>query len=125
MPIQIGGFIFLTISFCIIGSRYNYLNKATLFALFILAQFFFDFGPNTTFIILDECFPTQYRSTTHDVSAAGGKFGAIFAQVIAQPLLRKGEGRAAVCQGSTCGPRLDCLMKICAYFMLRGAIVAF
>ena len=39
-------------------------------------------GPNTTtFIIPGEAFPTRYRSTSHGISAASGKLGAIVAQV--------------------------------------------
>jgi len=73
-PIQIGGFIILTLIFSIFGFGYNFLNKATLLALYILAQLFFNFGPNsTTFIIPGECFPTRYRSTCHGLSAASGK----------------------------------------------------
>lgn len=51
--------------------------------LFCLANFFANFGPNTTtFIIPGEAFPTRYRSTSHGISAASGKFGAILTQVI-------------------------------------------
>jgi PHS family inorganic phosphate transporter-like MFS transporter len=122
--IQIGGFVILTIIFCIIGFGYNSLNQAALLALYILAQFFFNFGPNTTtFIIPGECFPTRYRSTGHGLSAASGKLGATIAQVIAQPLLTK--GAAADCKGSTCSPWLDHLMEIFACFMLCGTVVSF
>jgi len=39
-------------------------------------------GPNTTtFVIPGEAFPTRYRSTSHGISAASGKLGAIVAQV--------------------------------------------
>jgi PHS family inorganic phosphate transporter-like MFS transporter len=52
-------------------------------ALYCFANFFANFGPNTTtFIIPGEAFPTRYRSTSHGISAASGKFGAIIAQVI-------------------------------------------
>ena len=123
-PIQIGGFIILTLIFSIIGFGYNSLNKATLLALYILAQLFFNFGPNsTTFIIPGECFPTRYRSTCHGLSAASGKLGATIAQVIAQPLLRK--GAAAGCKGSACSPWLDHLMQIFAFFMFCGIFVSF
>jgi PHS family inorganic phosphate transporter-like MFS transporter len=123
-PIQIGGFIILTLIFCIIGFGYNSLNKAALLALYILAQLFFNFGPNsTTFIIPGECFPTRYRSTCHGLSAASGKLGATIAQVIAQPLLRK--GAAAGCKGSACSPWLDHLMQIFALFMFCGIFVSF
>jgi PHS family inorganic phosphate transporter-like MFS transporter len=123
-PIQIGGFIILTLIFSIIGFRYNSLNKATLLILYILAQLFFNFDPNsTTFITPGECFPTRYRSTCHGLSAASGKLGATIAQVIAQPLLRK--GAAAGCKGSACSPWLDHLMQIFAFFMLCGIFVSF
>jgi PHS family inorganic phosphate transporter-like MFS transporter len=47
-----------------------------------LANFFQNFGPNsTTFVIPGEAFPTRYRSTGHGISAACGKLGAIVAQV--------------------------------------------
>lgn len=48
--------------------------------ILISAQFFFNFGPNsTTFIIPAEAFPTAVRSTGHGISAASGKLGAIIA----------------------------------------------
>lgn len=47
-----------------------------------MANFFQNFGPNTTtFIIPGEVFPTRYRSTAHGICAASGKLGAIIAQV--------------------------------------------
>jgi PHS family inorganic phosphate transporter-like MFS transporter len=50
--------------------------------LYCLANFFQNFGPNTTtFVIPGEVFPTRYRSTAHGISAASGKFGAVIAQV--------------------------------------------
>jgi PHS family inorganic phosphate transporter-like MFS transporter len=104
-PIQIMGFFLLTIIFIVIGFAYHSLSSKALLALYILAQFFFNFGPNTTtFLIPGECFPTRYRSTGHGVSAAAGKIGAIVAQFIANPLLFKGyvEG----CQGMECSPWL-------------------
>ena len=46
--------------------------------IYITAQFFCNFGPNTTtFIIPGEVFPTRFRSTCHGISAASGKAGAI------------------------------------------------
>jgi PHS family inorganic phosphate transporter-like MFS transporter len=82
-PIQIMGFAMLTILFIVIGFAYNSLRKSNngLLALYVLAQFFFNFGPNApTFIVPGECFPTRYRSTSHGFSAAAGKVGAIIAQ---------------------------------------------
>jgi PHS family inorganic phosphate transporter-like MFS transporter len=123
-PIQIGGFIMLALIFCIIGFGYNSLNRSTLLALYILAQFFFNFGPNTTtFIIPGECFPTRYRSTCHGLSAASGKLGATIIQLMAPPLLSK--GAPAGCQGPACSPWLDHLMEVFALFMLCGTFVSF
>jgi len=104
-PIQIMGFFFLTIIFIIIGFAYHELSSKALLALYILAQFFFNFGPNTTtFIIPGECFPTRYRSTGHGISAAAGKIGAIVAQYIANPLLAKDS--SPDCKGTACSPWL-------------------
>ncbi|KAF8640251.1 hypothetical protein AX16_010146 [Volvariella volvacea WC 439] len=86
-PIQLMGFILLTIIFVIMGFGFDKLTatasstKAFVF-LYCLANFFQNFGPNTTtFIIPGEVFPTRYRSTGHGISAASGKLGAIVAQV--------------------------------------------
>jgi PHS family inorganic phosphate transporter-like MFS transporter len=123
-PIQIGGFAILTLLFCVIGFGYSALNTGPLLALYILAQLFFNFGPNTTtFIIPGECFPTRYRSTGHGLSAASGKFGAIVAQIIAQFLLTK--DAPADCKGNDCSPWLPHLMEIFACFMFCGTLVSF
>ncbi|KAJ8059002.1 hypothetical protein OCU04_011984 [Sclerotinia nivalis] len=125
-PIQIFGFAILTLIFCIIGFLYNSLSRGPLLALYVLAQIFFNFGPNTTtFIIPGECFPTRYRSTGHGLSAASGKIGAIIAQVISQPLLTKGAPDPLHCQGTQCSPWLNHLMQIFALFMLCGTIISF
>ncbi|KAG0140366.1 hypothetical protein CROQUDRAFT_691071 [Cronartium quercuum f. sp. fusiforme G11] len=83
-PIQILGFSALTLLFLIMGLAYHQLvnHALNLFViLYCLANFFQNFGPNTTtFVIPAECFPTRYRSTSHGISAASGKLGAIFAQ---------------------------------------------
>jgi len=86
-PIQLMGFIVLTVLFVIMGFGYDALNKTHakskwFVLLYCLANFFQNFGPNTTtFIIPGEVFPTRYRSTAHGISAASGKLGAIVAQV--------------------------------------------
>ena len=114
----------LTIIFTIIGSTYKHLSQGSLLALYVLAQFFFNFGPNTTtFIVPGECFPTRYRSTGHGLSAACGKIGAIVAQVIAYPLMSIGADPD--CKGHNCSPWLDHLMQIFALFMLCGLFVTF
>lgn len=121
-PIQLLGFAMLTIIFTIIGSTYKHLSQGSLLALYVLAQFFFNFGPNTTtFIIPGECFPTRYRSTGHGLSAACGKVGAIVAQIIAYPLMSI--GAEPDCKGHNCSPWLDHLMQIFALFMLCGLLV--
>ncbi|KAJ5633272.1 phosphate:H+ symporter [Penicillium lividum] len=117
-PIQLAGFIILTILFIIIGFAYHPLKSSHggLMALYVLAQFFFNFGPNaTTFIVPGECFPTRYRSTSHGISAASGKIGAIIAQCVFGPLVNKGAAK-----GDTSGPWLNHVMQIFALFMLCG-----
>lgn len=106
-PIQFMGFTMLTILFLIMGtfnctltyrsqkcltanSGFGYdkitptdAGKSGFFFLYCLANFFQNFGPNTTtFIIPGEVFPTRYRSTAHGISSASGKLGAIIAQII-------------------------------------------
>ena len=87
-PIQYLGFLALTILFIIMSAIYNTLGTRNpshinhpFLALYCLANFFQNFGPNTTtFIIPGELFPTRYRSTAHGISTASGKLGAIIAQ---------------------------------------------
>ncbi|KAG8875301.1 Inorganic phosphate transporter pho84 [Tulasnella sp. 331] len=87
-PIQIMGFSILTVIFLCMGLGFNkmvqsHAGLAAFFFLYCLSNFFQNFGPNsTTFIIPGEVFPTRYRCTSHGISAAWGKLGAIIAQVI-------------------------------------------
>jgi len=118
-PIQLMGFSILTILFIIIGFAYHKLSGHTLLALYVLAQFFFNFGPNsTTFVVPGECFPTRYRSTSHGFSAASGKVGAIVAQVVIGPLRTRGAVPGATGRGAS--PWLNHVMEIFALFMLCG-----
>ncbi|CAK4078437.1 unnamed protein product [Aphanomyces euteiches] len=82
-PIQYMGFAMLALLFMVMGIWINEFKTdyRTLFVVvYSLAQFFFNFGPNTTtFIIPAEVFPTSVRSTGHGISAASGKAGAIIA----------------------------------------------
>jgi PHS family inorganic phosphate transporter-like MFS transporter len=104
-PIQLMGFIILTILFATMGMSTSFLYNVIhlhgpfigfgydrltstpaavkgFVVLYCFANFFQNFGPNTTtFIIPGEAFPTRYRSTAHGISAASGKLGAIVAQV--------------------------------------------
>jgi len=81
VKIQLMGFVIVAIIFLILSAGYNAILKETtalFIVLYCLAQFFFNFGPNsTTFIIPGEVFPTRYRSTSHGICAATGKLGAI------------------------------------------------
>ena len=114
-PIQLMGFTLLTIFFCIMGFGYNVIGTSGLFACFVLAQFFFNFGPNsTTFIVPGECFPTRYRSTSHGISAASGKVGAIIAQCLIGPLRTRGATE------DNTSPWLNHVLEIFALFMLCG-----
>lgn len=116
--IQLMGFVILTIVFIVIGFAYDPLLKSNngLLGLYVIAQFFFNFGPNaTTFIVPGECFPTRYRSTSHGISAASGKVGAIIAQCVFGPLVHRGAPA-----GSSATPWLKHVMQIFALFMLCG-----
>ena len=89
--IQIGGFLVLTVIFCVLGFGFYQIPSGGLVALVCLANFFSNFGPNTTtFIVPGECFPTRYRSTGHGISAASGKMGAIISQALIGPLRNNG-----------------------------------
>lgn len=113
--IQLGGFIILTAIFCIIGFAYDKLGDHGLLALYVLAQFFCNFGPNvTSFIYPGEIFPTRYRSTAHGMSAASGKIGAIIAQCVLGPLINHG------CPADQKNCWLNHVMQIFALFMLLG-----
>ncbi|KZV87374.1 MFS general substrate transporter [Exidia glandulosa HHB12029] len=80
-PIQLLGFSITSIIFLIMGFRFATLSNGAFVALYCLANFFQNFGPNTTtFIVPGEAFPTRYRSTAHGICAASGKLGAIIAQ---------------------------------------------
>lgn len=113
--IQLGSFMILTILFCIIGFAYHKLSSHALLALYVLAQFFQNFGPNTTtFIVPGEVFPTRYRSSAHGISAACGKVGAIIAQTCIGTLINHG------CSATNKNCFLPHVMEIFALFMLLG-----
>lgn len=62
--IQMGGFIILTILFIVMGFAYNHIPSNGLLAIYVLAQFFFNFGPNTTTFIV----PGKYLSFDNKTS---------------------------------------------------------
>ena len=114
----------ITILFVVFGFAYNHLSGHALLALYVVAQFFFNFGPNsTTFVVPGECFPTRYRSTSHGFSAASGKVGAIIAQCVFGPLRIRGAVNGAT--GKAASPWLNHVMEIFALFMLCGLLVSF
>lgn len=120
-PLQIIGFLLLMVLFCVMGFRFHDLSETALLVLYVVGQFIFNAGPNTTtFIVAGECFPTRYRSTAHGISAAMGKLGAVVAQAISIPLLQK--GKLEGCEGRECSTNLDRLLKLFALFMLLGAL---
>ncbi|KAI1445374.1 phosphate permease [Annulohypoxylon stygium] len=113
--IQMGGFIILTILFIIMGFAYNHISSNGLLAIYVLAQFFFNFGPNmTTFIVPGEVFPTRYRSTSHGISAASGKIGSIIGQGAISILRTHGATK------ENPNPWMDHVLEIYALFMLLG-----
>lgn len=118
-PIQITGFAILTIIFCVLGFAWKVLSKTHLLALYVLAQFFFNFGPNaTTFITPAEIFPTRVRCTGHGFSAGMGKLGAVFAQIFFAPMIKKG----ATHDNPT--PWIHGVMQIFALFMFLGMLTS-
>ncbi|KAI1335447.1 phosphate permease [Xylariaceae sp. FL0016] len=115
--IQMGGFVILTILFIVMGFAYNHISKNGLLAIYVLAQFFFNFGPNmTTFIIPGEVFPTRYRSTSHGISAASGKIGSIIGQGAISTLRTRGA------TADNPNPWMDHVLEIYALFMLLGCV---
>lgn len=79
-PIQYLGFTVISVILAILAADFNQIStNASLFVtLFTIAQFFFNFGPNTTtFVFPGEIFPTRFRATGHGLAAACGKMGAI------------------------------------------------
>ncbi|KAI0013116.1 phosphate permease [Xylariaceae sp. FL0662B] len=118
--IQMGGFIILTILFIVMGFAYWHISSNGLLAIYVLAQFFFNFGPNmTTFIVPGEVFPTRYRSTSHGISAASGKIGSIIGQGAISTLRTRGATK------DNPNPWMDHVLEIYALFMLLGVGTTF
>lgn len=110
----------MTIIFCVLGFAWKVLSKTHLLILYVMAQFFFNFGPNaTTFITPAEIFPTRVRSTGHGTSAAMGKLGAVFAQIFFAPMIKRG----ATHENPT--PWIHGVMQIFALFMFLGMLTSF
>ncbi|AOA64265.1 High-affinity inorganic phosphate (Pi) transporter and low-affinity manganese transporter [Komagataella phaffii CBS 7435] len=113
--IQLMGFIVVTALFCAIGFAYDKLSDKGLLGLYIIVQFFINFGPNcTTYIYPVEIHPTRFRSTAHGISSASGKIGAIIAQTVLGTLINHG------CSADKPNCFLPHVMEIFALFMLLG-----
>jgi PHS family inorganic phosphate transporter-like MFS transporter len=62
-PLQLIGFICLTILFIVWGFAYKHIHSHGMLAIYVLIQLAFNWGPNTTtFIVPGEVFVTRYRS---------------------------------------------------------------
>jgi PHS family inorganic phosphate transporter-like MFS transporter len=115
-PLQLIGFVLLTILFIVWGFAYNHISPHGMLGIYVLIQLFFNWGPNsTTFIVPGECFPTRYRSTSHGISAASGKIGSIIAQGAISPLRVRGKPTTA-----NPSPWLNHVMQIFSVFMFAG-----
>lgn len=92
--------------------------RKAVFSLYCLANFFQNFGPNTTtFIVPGEAFPTRYRSTAYGISAASGKLGAIISQVVFAVLKKHNDDFRAAYIGH--------MFKVFALLMLTGLFATF
>ena len=84
VSLQKYGFLALAAVFIALGVEFITVHKegATAITLYVVGQFLFNMGPNsTTYIIPAELFPTRYRCTCHGIAAASGKLGSILVQV--------------------------------------------
>jgi MFS transporter, PHS family, inorganic phosphate transporter len=80
--IQIQGFLVTALMFGILAGANNKIGSGGRFALIVIAQLFFNFGPNaTTFIVPGEVFPSRVRGLAHGFCAAVGKLGAILSGI--------------------------------------------
>ncbi|KAJ3033194.1 hypothetical protein HDV00_006664 [Rhizophlyctis rosea] len=99
-PIQLLGFAVITIILIVLAATWTTIKSQTapFMVLFTIAQFFFQFGPNTTtFVYPGEVFPTRFRSTAHGFSAAMGKLGAIVGTQIIGVLFQQGDDKIKIC----------------------------
>ncbi|OAP55223.1 hypothetical protein AYL99_10923 [Fonsecaea erecta] len=84
VSLQKYGFLALAALFIALGTEFIVVQQegALAITLYVIGQFLFNFGPNsTTYIIPAELFPTRYRCTCHGIAAASGKLGSILVQV--------------------------------------------
>lgn len=73
-PIQLMGFSMLTIIFCAMGFGYDAMTKhgsgprAAFVFLYCLANFFQNFGPNTTTFVIRQCLPSSSPTERHGLT---------------------------------------------------------
>eukprot|EP00842_Homolaphlyctis_polyrhiza_P003651 jgi/Hompol1/4287/HPOL_003568-RA len=87
-PIQYMGFAVIAVCLGLLAAFWDHLvtNRVQFLVIYGIAQFFFNFGPNTTtFVVPGEVFPTRWRSTGHGIAAAAGKLGAIIGIQVVSP----------------------------------------
>jgi PHS family inorganic phosphate transporter-like MFS transporter len=71
------GFLFIALSFFLMGGLYDTIDDLSLFFLFCVMTYGINSGPSvTTFVLPSETFPAEVRSTFNGLSAAMGKTGA-------------------------------------------------
>lgn len=66
--IQVGGFVILTILFCIIGFGFNKIGEKGIFALYVISEFFMNFGKSIAcsfFLIRSNGFSRSQRYYLH------------------------------------------------------------
>ncbi|KAF9528076.1 phosphate transporter [Crepidotus variabilis] len=130
-PLQYMGFIALAIIFLVLGFGYDALQKtppaqAAFMFFYILANFFFNFGPNvTTFVVPGEVFPTRYRATAHGLSAASGKLGAVIAQIIFHLKPPKSNAEFDYGSGTADTTAIKTSLQVFAFVMLSGAAATY
>ncbi|CAD6237607.1 unnamed protein product [Miscanthus lutarioriparius] len=78
--LQVAGFLVMTLSMIALAALYEHWTShiAGFMALYNVAFFFANVGPNTTtFVAPAELFPARLRCTCHGMAAASGRVGAV------------------------------------------------
>lgn len=79
--LQLFGFAMIAVFFAILAGTYEHFrtsNRHALIALYILASFFSQVGPNVvTYVGAAELYPSEVRARAHGFSAFCGKLGAL------------------------------------------------
>jgi PHS family inorganic phosphate transporter-like MFS transporter len=112
--IQIAGFILAAVAYTALAFEFQYArhNKGLLFTTFCFLTFTLNFGPNvTTFVLPQETFPVEVRSTFNGFSAALAKLGAVVGVVVYGPL--------AEIMG------LPLTLVVCAIVSLLGGVITY